>query len=213
MAEKVSKKRPVVERITEFNQENQQKNSEVIIINGLYIMQITEEYTIVEYRCNKINELSFETTNYLNAFIESIKVSNVFNFKEYYVKDGILYSEIIRSGIAIYYKENSGIRQTILNGVIRAFLLEEPNLVISPEGILIFYTERHIMATVDCKDYCWISSNIIDIIGKKVKSIESCDTHCKVILVDNEKNEHYFNLKFELNILKRQIICPKVSES
>ena len=43
MAEKVSKKRPVVERITEFNQENQQKNSEVIIINGLYIMQITEE--------------------------------------------------------------------------------------------------------------------------------------------------------------------------
>lgn len=78
---------------------------------------------------------------------------------------------------------------------------------------MVFFTSEEIIATVDCNNgYYWIDGNFSDVEGKTIKNIEVCDDYCKVILLDDEKTEHCFSLKFEFDITRHQIFYPKVTK-
>jgi len=88
----------------------------------------------------------------------------------------------------VYYTDHAGINHAIIQHDICWFLLQKPNLVVSPEGVLVFFTDKKIIATVGCNNgYHWIDGHVIDVEGKSIKNIEVYDDYCKVILLDDKK--------------------------
>ncbi len=84
-------------------------------------------------------------------------------------------------------------------------------LVVSPEGVLVFFTDKEIIATLGCNNsYHWISGNVINVEGRTIKNIEVCEDYCKVILLDDNEVEHSFSLKFDFDGTSYQILNPKV---
>lgn len=234
MAKKVSKEIPVAKRIIEFNSEDFRRNPSIthfsedlisekdwkefaenalVIMDGWHILQYAEEYPIVHYKCEEVASGYLEGGFRLNSFIESITVSTAIYGKKAWFGSGKLDCESTDYDTVVYYTDHAGINHAIIQHDICWFLLQKPNLVVSPEGVLVFFTDKQILATVGCNNgYHWIDGHVIDVEGKTIKNIEVCDNFCKVILTDDEKVEHSFSLKFDFDIAARQLICPKVFE-
>lgn len=233
MAKKVSMLFPVAERITEFNSGDFRKNPSIlhlsedliseeawrefaenalVIIDGWHILQYAEEYPIVEYKCDENASCYLGPDYRLNSFIHSITVSTALHGKKYGVGTGRISSEITDYDTVVYYTDHAGIRHSIIQNDICQFLLEKPKLVVSPEGMLIFFTEKKILATVDCNHYHWIDGHVIDVEGKTIKNIKVYRDCCKVILLDKYKCEHIIPLRFNFDITALQMICPNISE-
>lgn len=233
MAKEVSKVIPVAKRIIEFEEEDFRENPAItdfseellseeewrefaenalVIMDGWEIAQYADEYPIVHYRCDEIVSAYLEGEFRLNSFIESITVSTALYGKRFGVGTGRLRSEIADYETVVYYTDHEGIRHAIVQNDICRLLLKKPNLVVSPEGMLVFFSEKEIIATVDCNQYHWIDGHVIDVEGKTIKNIEVCEDYCKVILIDDEEVEHRFSLKFDFDISAHQMIYPKASE-
>ncbi len=234
MAKEVSKVIPVAERIIEFRTEDIRKNDSIIhlsdelisekdwsdfagnalvIVDGWHIVQYAEEYPIVHYKCDEVASVYLEGGFRLNSFIESITVSTACYGKKAWFGTGKLSCENTDYDTVVYYTDHAGINHAIIQHDICWFLLQKPNLVVSPEGVLVFFTDKQIIATVDCNNsYHWIDGHVIDVEGKTIKNIEVCDDYCKVTLLDDKKAEHCFSLKFDLDATSYQILNPKASE-
>ena len=234
MAEEVSKIIPVAERIIEFRTKDIRKNDNIIhcsdelisekdwsefsnkalvIVNGWHIVQYAEEYPIVRYKCDESASCYLGPDFRLNAFIESITVSTACYGKKAWFGSGKLSCEDTDYDTVVYYTDHVGINHAIIQNDMCWFLLQKPNLVVSPEGVLVFFTDKEIIATVGCNNsYHWINGHVIDVEGKIIKDIEVCDDYCKVILLDDKKAEHCFKLKFDLDATSYQILNPKASE-
>lgn len=234
MAKEVSKVIPVAERIIEFGTKDIRKNDSIIhlsdelisekdwnefarnalvIVDGWHIVQYAEEYPIVHYKCDESASCYLGPDFRLNSFIESITVSTACYGKKAWFGSGKLSCETTDYDTVVYYTDHAGINHAIIQHDICWFLLQKPNLVVSPEGVLVFFTDKQIIATVGCNNsYHWIDGHVIDVEGKTIKDIEVCDDYCKVILLDDNKAEHCFSLKFDLDATSYQILNPKASE-
>lgn len=231
--EKVSKVIPVAKRIIEFKSEDIRRDSIIshqledsiseeewkkfaenalVIVDGWHINQYAEEYPIVRYKCDESKCVYLERGFRLNGFIESITVSTVLYGKKAWFGSGKLSYEETDYDTVVYYKDHAGINHMIIQNDLCWFLLQKPKLVVSPEGVLIFFTDKEIIATVACNNsYHWISGNVIDVKGKTIKDIKVCDDCCKVILLDDEDVEYVYKLNFDLDATEYQILCPKAS--
>lgn len=235
MAKEVSKVIPIAKRIIEFNSEDFRKNpsithlsenlisdkawrefseNELVIVDGWHLLQYAEEYPIVHYKCDAFtrgtSRISSEGKAYLNSFIKSITVSTALYGKKAWFGSGKLDCENTDYDTVVYYTDHAGINHAIIQHDICWFLLQKPNLVVSPEGVLVFFTDKQIIATDDCNTgYHWIDGHVINIEGKTIKNIEVCDNYCKVILLDDKKVEHYFGLNFGFDVARYQMLCPK----
>lgn len=234
MAKEVSNKILIAERITEFSEKDFRTNSNIVHLSedllsekdwnkfaekalvfthGRDIFQYAEEYPIVKYQCSPKSPYQLPDCR-LNSFVHSITVSTATYGNKFSVDSGKMKSEIADYDTVVYYEDEFGIKRGIFQEDICRFLLKKPKLVVSPEGMLIFFTEREILATVDCCHYCWIGDNSIDMTCRIIKDIEVCNNFCKVTLISMvEKDfEFYYSLKFNFDFSEHQMICPKVEE-
>ena len=235
MAKKVSKVIPVAKRIIEFKSEDFRKNyaftmsgpedlisekeweefaeNALVIMDGCKIRQYAEEYPIVKYKCDEDSIAYLDGDSWLNAFVESITVSTALYGKKAWFGSGKLDCKSTDYDTVVYYTDHAGINHAIIQHDLCWFLLQKPNLVVSPEGVLVFFTDKEIIATVGCNNgYYWISGNVIDVKDKTIENIEVCDDYCKVILLDDNKSEYCFSLKFDFDVTTHQILCPKAKK-
>ena len=234
MAKEVSKIIPVAERIIEFGTNDIRKNDSIIhfsdelisekewdefagnalvIVDGWHIVQYAEEYPIVHYKCDEVASVYLEGGFRLNSFIESITVSTACYGKKAWFGTGKLSCENTGYDTVVYYTDHNGINHSVIMNDLCWFLLQKPKLVVSPEGVLIFFTDKQIIATVDMKHYHWIDGHIIDVEDKNIKNIEVCEDYCKVSL--NTVIPDYiqeYSLKFDFDIAAHQMIKPKATE-
>lgn len=230
MAKNVSKVIPVAERIIEFGKDDFRRNTSItlfheklisdeewdkfagnalIIMDGWDVVQYAEEYPIVHYQCDK-NACGGA---YLNSFIESITVSAALYGKRAGFGSGKLSCEDTNHDVVVYYTDHAGINHAIIQHDICLFLLQKPKLVVSPEGVLLFFTDKEIIATLSCNNsYYWINGSVINVEGRTIKNIEVYEDYCKVILIDDSEAEHSFGLKFDFDGTSYQILKPKASE-
>lgn len=211
MTQEVSKTIPIAERIIDFKSKDSSKP--LNIINGWHILKYEKEKPIIHYRCDPVASLFLEGGFHLNSFIESITVSTALHGeKAWFDPDGLRYNYTDCDSI-VYYTDHVGINHAITQHDIYWFLLQKPNLIVSPEGVLVFFTDKQIIATVDCNTaYHWIDGHLIDVKDKTIKNIEVCDSYCKVILIDDKKVEQCFSLTFDFNIASYQPLDPNVFE-
>lgn len=242
----VSKTIPFAERKIEFESEENRTNfaitcsseeliserewekfaeNALVMIDGWDILQYAEEYPIVKYQCDKVKCCALQGELRLNSFIESISVSTASYGKRVSVGTGRVSSEITDNDTVVYYTDHAGINHAVIQNDVYKFLLQKPNLVISPEGVLVFYTDKQIIATVDLYHYHWIDRDLIDVGDKTIKDIEVYEKFCKVILEDspytdnlekflkNEREDSIYKLWFDFNMDEFQMIsvkCEKV---
>lgn len=234
MAKEVSKVIPIAERIIEFGTDDFRKNASsthlskelisdeelgkfaenaLVIMDGWNVVQYAEEYPIVHYQCNENACIYLEGGARLNSFIESITVSAALYGKRAGFGSGKLSCENTDYDVVVYYTDHAGINHAIIQHDICWFLLQKPKLVVSPEGVLVFFTDKEIIATLACNNsYYWINGHLIDVEGQTIKNIEVCEDYCKVILLDDSEVEHSFSLKFDFDGTSYQILNPKASE-
>lgn len=227
MAQKII---PVAKRIVEFKESDLRLNPTIVhldeklvseeawnqfaqdalhIVNGWDIVQYAEEYPIVRYQCDEEKSCYLDPDFCLNSFIEQITVSAGMYGKKVSMGSGRVSCNNTDGDIAVYYTDHAGINYAVIQHDIYMFLLRKPELVVSTEGMLIFYTEDKILATFDCFHYYWIHHRI-NMISKVIKRIEVHEDYSIIILEDKEKGEQKFSLKFKIQMTEHQCICPEI---
>lgn len=171
------------------------------------------ECPIVRYQCDENSICALDGDPHLNSFVESITVSFVQRGKKFEHVSEKTHTKRVKADVVVYYTDHFGINHSFFQNDINQLLLEKANLVVSPEGVLVFFTDKKIIATLACNNgYYWISEHFIDVEGKTVKDIKVCKNYCKVILIDNEGVKHNFKLKFDFDLASYQVLIPKVSK-
>lgn len=223
---------PMVERIVEFTEEDFRENLDVtcchessikdetwqrfadnalVITNGNTIYQYAEEFPIVVYQCSE--DAMVMPSSRLNTFIESIAVSTADLGKRFSLDKRDMKWEYTGPDTVAYFTNNNGRCIAIQQYDIFRFLLKKPNLVISKEGLLVFFTERTILVTSDCEHYAWV--NAVDTDNSIIKGIDVCDGYCTVNLEDTENNDkdgnplkYSYKLQFTIDMVDHGMIKP-----
>ncbi len=177
--------------------------------DGNCIYQFAEEYPIVRYQCK--DRFDFIPDKRLNSFVKSITVSSTMYGKKISISAGKIVEKRIVLRTVVYYENNIGRRYAVPQYDIIKFLLKKPNLVVSSDGVLIFFTQKSIIATTDCEHYAWINPCVwnqgIDTSHSVIQDIEVYRGYCRVCMIDttevdeNDKPiKHSFKLWFDINI-------------
>lgn len=223
MAERVSKEVPIAERITEFSQEDLRRN--VSFIDGWGILQYSKEVPIVIYQCNEnLCYADIQPEMRLNSFILSITVSECVGGKRFSIVSGKIEKESIKSDTIVYYEDSVGIQHQIIQHDICEFLLKKPKLVISEEGVLVFYTEDEILATVDCQQYAWVRWDEFAENCTTIEEIRAYQEFCEVTLIEGQDTfsygkiikkapRHVLTLNFDLKVADHNMINPKFTKN
>lgn len=228
---------PKVERIVEFTEDDFRENRMVtihaessiteerwkefadnalVLSNGQTIYQYAEEFPIVAYRCSE--DAGVMPSSRLNTFIESIMVSTANFGKRFSLNKRDMEWEYTGLDTVAYFTDNIGRRTIIPCRDISRFLLKKPNLVISNEGLLVFFTEKAILATSDCEHYAWVHD--IDTENGKIIGIEVYEDCCIVNLEDNENHDesgnsmkYSYKLQFIIDMVDHGMIKPEVTKN
>lgn len=113
------------------------------------VSQITDYYPIVEYYS--------ENTDKLNRFIERVSVG-IASGKELRFDDKFeAMNEVIDDEIIAYIANPSNVSTEIYYYDLCKLLYQKPELTVTNEGVLLFYTPTTLIATLDCQ-----SGNIVD---------------------------------------------------
>ncbi len=206
---------PVVEKITVFSKKdikenptfpyiredapqeiwNMVKDNVLLLCVGEDIIQYVNEYPYLRYE-TKTKEKEYPRN--LNYNIKSITCSKVNMGKMISLASGKLTVGNIQRNNIVYYTDNCGINRMITDVFLSSFISEEkPNLVISPEGVLVFFTEEKIMATVDC-----LASYDFSEFGYfKDLNVEIIDDYCKLTLDSYTHGKTSFKLKFDIDLM------------
>lgn len=246
MAKKVSKEVPIAERIIEFDKDDFCENfspsdvsenmvtkemleefaeKALVLVDGTDILQYANEYPIVVYQCNEsICYADIMPEPRLNSFVLNIVVSTGVDGKRYSVGSGKMEEESIGFDTITYYEDPFGIKHQIIQYDICKFLLKRPKLVVSEEGILVFYTEDEILATTDCQQYAWVrwDDTIENCTG--IENIIAYKEYCEVTLIEGEDvfddfgeiaekaPRHVLALNFNLKVADHNMINPKFTK-
>lgn len=218
--------KPIAQRRVEFHQEEIRKyrrdalfaeelaDKALVLVDGWEILQYAEEYPIVKYECNDESSMYLFPEPRLNSFVKSITVSTASSGIRVSVGTGKMEQEYTGDDTITYYEDKIGVLHAIQQADIHTMLLQKPQLIISPEGVLVFYTEKEILATIDCEHYYWINEWEIPV-GKKAKiqniiteeddhlvvtvAEEIVDSESKVFTITHEREIKY-NLKFRFDL-------------
>lgn len=169
----------------------------IIATDGTSIYQITDTFPICQYYCSE--ECQLQPKNFLNTCIESITVATV-NGNQISVELGKAKTEILEHETLCWYTTPLGDNRIICNNDIFELLLHKPNLLISAEGVLIFYTSKDMIATTDCEHYAWVW-NPEEVKDFAIKKVESSACMTKVYYLDEKNNLHPYQLSFEVGLL------------
>ncbi len=218
MEGRVSKCVPIAERITEFGNLG---NEALVLVDGRDILQYECEYPIVAYQCNRsLCYADVMPTLRLNSFIVYIVVSTGVDGKKYSVDSEGFEEEPTEFDTIAYYQDHFGIKHQIIQYDICEFLLNKPKLVVSEEGVLVFYTEDEILATTDCQQYVWVRWDGIIQNCKSIESIVAYKEYCKVTLIEGKDTyddfgdiskkapRHVLALNFEFKVADYNMINP-----
>lgn len=180
-------------------------NNSLVLMRGMNILRYNEEYPIVRYQpagCDVDTSLS------LNAFIKSVTVSTGV--------DGRCVSAFGQSEFSpnkyetvFYYEDSFGIYHSIVDDEACKFLMGKPKAVVSPEGVILFFSEKDIFATIDGQHYSKLASNLVTTnndfnrmletfhADKKINSIKvkKDNKFCCISIVDSK---YARNIDFEL---------------
>ena len=227
---------PKVERIIEFSEEDVRENTDVtsvdelliskktwrefeenalVIADGDTIYQYAEEFPIVVYRCSEDAQVMSST---LNGFIESITVSTADLGRRFSLKRRYMQWEYTGPDTVAYFTNITGRCIAIRQYDIRRFLQNKPNLVISNEGLLVFFTDKTILVTLDCEHYAWVHD--VDTENRKITSIEVYDEFCIVNLEDAESHDkdgnplkYSYKLQFIVDMVDHGMIKSEVTKN
>lgn len=123
-----------------------------------------------------------------------------------------------------YYEDSVGIKHKIIQYDICKFLLKKPKLVVSEEGVLVFFTEDQILATIDCQQYVWVRWDDIIKNCTSIENITAYHEYCEVTLVEGEDvydnlgkifkkaPRHVLNLNFNLKVADHNMINPEFTK-
>lgn len=247
MAKRVSKKVPpverVAERIIEFSKDDFCENislsefsedivtkkmledfaaKALVLVDCTDILQYANEYPIVVYQCA---DDSIMPEPCLNSFIMNIAVSTGVSGKRFSVDSGKIEEEITDFDTIAYYEDSFGIKHQIIQYDICKFLLKKPKLVISEEGVLVFYTEDEILATTDCQQYVWVRWDDTIKNCTSIENIIAYKEYCEVTLIEGDDKylydefvelykapRHVLHLNFDLNVAEHNMINPKIKK-
>lgn len=230
-------KRNNVARIVEFTEDDFRENPEItqfderlitdgdwekfaenalVINDGMStIYQYAEEFPIVVYFCSE--DAGVTPNGGLNTFIESITVSTADCGKRFSLNKREMEWEYTGPDTVVYYTDNTGRNFIIQQNDIFKFMLKKPNLVISSEGLLVFFTQKNILVTSDCEHYVWVHD--IDTETSIIKNIEVYSKHCIVILENTENDEddekplkYSYKLRFDIDLLEHGMITAAATE-
>ncbi len=246
MAKRVSKEVPIAERIIEFGKDDfcetnspsefsesivteemleEFAEKALVIVDGTDILQYANEYPIVVYQCNEsICYADIMPEPRLNSFVLNITVSTGECGKRYSVDSGKMKEEPIGFDTIAYYEDPVGIKHQIIQYDICKFLLKKPKLVVSEEGVLVFYTEDAILATTDCQQYAWVRWDDIIENCTSIENIIAYKEYCEVTLIEGEDVyddigeisqkalRHVLALNFDLKIADHNMLNPKFTK-
>lgn len=220
---------PKVERIVEFSEEDFRENTGVtsfdeslindetwqefadnalVITDGNTIYQYAEEFPIVVYRCSEDAEVM--PSSRLNAFIESIAVSTANLGKHFSLDKRDMKWEYTGPDTVAYFTDNTGRVIAIQQYDISRLLMKKPNLVISYEGLLVFFTEKEILVTNDCEHYAWVHD--VDTENGKITSIDVYDGYC-IVNLKNSESYYSYTLRFVVDMVDHGMIKPEVTKN
>lgn len=228
---------PKVERIVEFSEDDIRENTDVtsvseslinyktwqkfaenalVITDGNTIYQYAEEFPIVVYRCSE--DAMVMPSSRLNAFIESITVSTADHGKRFSLDKRDMKGEYTGPDTVAYFTDNTGRVIAIQQHDIFKFLQNKPNLVISNEGLLVFFTKKTILVTLDCEHYAWVHD--VNTENGEITSIDVYDEYCIVNLENSENHDedgnpmkYSYKLQFIVDMVDHGMIKPEVTKN
>lgn len=220
-----------VSRITEFQEEDFRTNHPItlnseslisekewkefaknalVLIDSWEIRQYAEEYPIVKYKSSKWVNKHLGQVPLLNPFVEEITVSTACYGKVFSVGSGKMEKKIADGETVIYFQDNVGIHRTVRQHDIRQMLLKKPELVVTPEGMLLFFTEKYMIATLDLNHYIWVH----DITGEGGVIVDvEANSDCSVVTVKSDAGiNRKYRLTFSLDFAALQPLEAKLEK-
>ena len=187
----------------------------LVVSNGDTVLRYAKETPLVVYRCSE--EAGVMPYSRLNTFIESINVSNVDRGKQFSLELGDMECTATEPDTIAYFTDTIGRHTLIPCHDVSVFLLRRPYLVISNEGLLVFFTEKEILATIDCWHYAWITD--IDTRNGEIESIDVHDDYCIVNIEENSDRhgnpttKYSYTLRFIIDMIDHGMIKPEVTKN
>lgn len=215
---------PIPERVIEFNLGEYRSNPHItgideslitesdykdfaenalVFTDGNIIYQYAEEYPICYYYCS--NKSMLQPENFLNTFIESISVSIADYGKKVSVGTGKVVEKLCSMDAVVYYTDRIGIKHAVVQNDIIKFLLKKPKLLVSTDGVLVFYTAKEILATIDCNHYAWVG---ID--GNP--TIRNLSNDGKFVIVSRVSGRKKDKIKFTIDLLNHSALLYDIVE-
>ena len=107
------------------------------------VSQITDEYPVVKYYS--------ENTENLNRFVESITVAVISGTRLTFDEKFGAIEEILDDETVAYITNPFNVSTEIYYHDLCKLLYQKPELTVTNEGVLLFYTPTTLFATLDCK--------------------------------------------------------------
>lgn len=150
-----------------------------------------DEYRLYSYKCS--DDCGLIPTNFLNSFVESITVSAV-------------NSDEFGPEIKVYFTDTIGRKMEIPQHDIFTFLLKKPKITVSAEGLLLFYTNKEVLVTLDCNHYAWVRVNTEK---AQISRILSDGELASIIKTDGTA----MKVKFTIDALQHSLISYEVADN
>lgn len=214
---------PVAERITTFAKDDSVKCNNILgktnvsleenelfdqralrYISGNEIYQFAEEEKVVLYRCKKDSNLAGK--GYLNPFAKEIIVADVKHGRKVSVYGTFIQSIYIEKARIAYYKTIGNEKREIKPYPLSRFLFNIPDIFLTSEGVLLFYSKDKMLATVDLEHFAWIYMPIED---STIEKVDEWAGNPLVTLKDSKGNTFNYNIVFYVKKGNYGCIEPK----
>ena len=143
----------------------------------------------------------------LNTFVKNITVSTATEGKKITVKTGKIETEHQKNETIAYYEDAYGIYHSITSRDIFMFLQKKPNLVVSPEGVLVFYTDKNILCTLDCESCLEIKINESK---GDLQTIDIFEDFIEIVYDDGEEI-YAFEITFDFDFTSSFPVIPVIT--
>lgn len=150
-----------------------------------------DEYRLYSYKCS--DDCGLIPANFLNSFVETITVSAI-------------NSDEFGPEIKVYFTDTIGRKMEIPQHDIFTFLLKKPKITVSAEGLLLFYTNKEVLVTLDCNHYAWVRVNTEK---AQISRILSDGELASIIKTDGTA----MKVKFTIDALQHSLISYEVADN
>ena len=161
------------------------------------VSQITDYYPMVEYYA--------ENTDKLNRFVERISVGIASGRRLSFDDEFEAMNEMIDDEVVAYITDPCNVSTEIYYYDLCKLLYQKPELIVTNEGVLIFYTPTTLFATLDCKSGNHVGvEELAEAVGydkiKKIKSISIEPNGTAVIKFASEDGRTLYK-EYQLSML------------